>query len=148
MAVRGWAALALYALAARDGEEKSASDKSSEEKKEFLHGCLWTYRTQVELCDAQRCEKAEIMAHDFQRSVWRFYTNETNARPPLEEVFWIAVMPESAQACSRGRVDGCAPRIAGSLVRFQAPSTPRRSRGHALQTHGRIPSALHNSKCA
>ena len=45
----------------------------------------------MELCDAHTCEKSEILAHDFQRAAWRYYANETNARPPLEEVFLAPV---------------------------------------------------------
>eukprot|EP00929_Paragymnodinium_shiwhaense_P034389 TRINITY_DN18723_c0_g1_i2.p1 TRINITY_DN18723_c0_g1~~TRINITY_DN18723_c0_g1_i2.p1 ORF type:complete len:560 (-),score=102.75 TRINITY_DN18723_c0_g1_i2:2-1681(-) len=72
-------------------EETSAgsdtdSDITGEE--EFFQGCLWTWRQKLSMCLGGNCGEAELMAHDLQRRLQRWYDDRSNA-PPLEDISWL-----------------------------------------------------------
>ncbi|OLQ09405.1 hypothetical protein AK812_SmicGene7003 [Symbiodinium microadriaticum] len=87
----------VFTTSVDDTSAGSDTDSDIKGDEEFFHGCLWTYRQQVSLCQGGSCGEAEILAHDFQRHLLAFYTNRSGtAPPPLEAASWLvlATSPE------------------------------------------------------
>merc|ERR1719401_2368402 len=82
----------VFTTSVADTSEGSDTDNDVQGDEEFFHGCLWTFRQQLGMCEGGSCGDAEIMAHDLQRRLLAFYSDRlATAAPPLEEAAWLVL---------------------------------------------------------
>lgn len=82
----------VFTTGVADSSEGSDNETDMSGDEEFFHGCLWTFRQQLGMCEGDSCGDAEIMAHDLQRRLQNFYRARHGAAvPPLEEAAWLTV---------------------------------------------------------
>lgn len=105
----------VYTTSVADTSEGSDTDATVQGDEEFFHGCLWTFRCELSMCEGGTCGEAYIMAHDLQRRLLAFYRDRHGpAAPPLEEVTWLTLGTREEQR--RELADSCPGLMVTSLL--------------------------------
>mmetsp|Transcript_119002 Transcript_119002/g.379515 ORF Transcript_119002/g.379515 Transcript_119002/m.379515 type:complete len:522 (+) Transcript_119002:175-1740(+) len=105
----------VYTTSVADTSEGSDTDEDLTGGEEFFHGCLWTFRQKLGICEGGNCDDAEILAHDLQRRLIGFYRDRRfPAAPPLEEAAWLAIATRSEER--RELFESCPGLIVSTLL--------------------------------
>eukprot|EP00928_Gymnodinium_smaydae_P046059 TRINITY_DN30656_c0_g1_i1.p1 TRINITY_DN30656_c0_g1~~TRINITY_DN30656_c0_g1_i1.p1 ORF type:complete len:528 (-),score=112.47 TRINITY_DN30656_c0_g1_i1:79-1641(-) len=89
----------LFTTAVEDTSAGTDTDADLVGDEEFFHGCLWTFRQKLEICEGGSCGEAELLAHDLQRRLRDFYADRArgdrghgrSVAPPVEPASWLVL---------------------------------------------------------